>query len=175
MFPACLIIPHRSSCELYRTSSTCQHKSVLKFPELKVPYLRNLLTMLRLLVPLGQHRGSSRSGAPEVTLSGFAGGECLPLPGSKGRAFPFLLTLEGCPAPPATSLIAPRSSPKKSGNFKNRFIRPRQDWLQLTSRKRLYIPHHLVLIFMHPHIFLDKKGQNVLIFRSFLLLALFPR
>jgi len=33
----------------------------------------------------------------EVTLSGFAGGEYLPLPASKGLAFPFLLTLEGCP------------------------------------------------------------------------------
>jgi hypothetical protein len=32
-----------------------------------------------------------------VTLSGFAGGEFLPLPGSKGRAFPFLLTLDGSP------------------------------------------------------------------------------
>jgi hypothetical protein len=32
-----------------------------------------------------------------VTLSGFAGGEYLPLPASKGLAFPFLLTLDGCP------------------------------------------------------------------------------
>jgi len=29
-----------------------------------------------------------------VTLSGFAGGEYLPLPHSKGGAFPFLLTLD---------------------------------------------------------------------------------
>jgi len=36
-----------------------------------------------------------------VTLSGFAGGEYLPLPASKGLAFPSLLTLEGCPISPA--------------------------------------------------------------------------
>jgi hypothetical protein len=35
--------------------------------------------------------------ASEVTLSGFAGGEYLPLPASKGPAFPFLLTLDGSP------------------------------------------------------------------------------
>jgi hypothetical protein len=37
----------------------------------------------------------------EVILSGFAGGECLPLPVSKGPAFPFLLTLDGYPTSPA--------------------------------------------------------------------------
>jgi len=36
-----------------------------------------------------------------VTLSGFAGGEYLPLPASKGLAFPFLLTLDGYPTSPA--------------------------------------------------------------------------
>jgi hypothetical protein len=35
--------------------------------------------------------------ASAVTLSGFAGGEYLPFPASEGRAFPFLLTLDGCP------------------------------------------------------------------------------
>jgi len=35
--------------------------------------------------------------ASAVTLSGFAGGEHLPLPASEGRAFPFLLTLDGSP------------------------------------------------------------------------------
>jgi hypothetical protein len=34
-----------------------------------------------------------------VTLSGLAGGEYLPLPASKGLAFPFLLTLEGYTPP----------------------------------------------------------------------------
>jgi len=33
----------------------------------------------------------------EVTLSEFAGGEYLPLPASKGPAFPFLLTLDEVP------------------------------------------------------------------------------
>jgi hypothetical protein len=37
------------------------------------------------------------SAALAVTLPGFAGEEYLPLPRSKGGAFPFLLTLGGCP------------------------------------------------------------------------------
>jgi len=36
-----------------------------------------------------------------VTLSGFAGGEYLPLPASKGLAFPSLLTFDGYPTSPA--------------------------------------------------------------------------
>jgi hypothetical protein len=40
---------------------------------------------------------SLRSHALAVTLPGFAGEEYLPLPRSKGGAFPFLLTLGGCP------------------------------------------------------------------------------
>jgi len=39
-----------------------------------------------------------------VTLPGFAGEKCLPLPRSKGGAFPFLLTLGGCPTASAMSL-----------------------------------------------------------------------
>jgi len=53
-----------------------------------------------------------RSNAFEVTLSGFAGGEYLPLPASKGLAFPFLLTLEGYPISPATYAQEQRSPPK---------------------------------------------------------------
>jgi len=45
-----------------------------------------------------------RSNAPAVILWGFAGGEFLPLPGSKGRAFPFLLTLDGSPTAHASRL-----------------------------------------------------------------------
>jgi len=44
---------------------------------------------------------SFRFSAFEVTLSGFAGGEYLPLPASKGPAFPSLLTLDGYPTSPA--------------------------------------------------------------------------
>jgi hypothetical protein len=44
--------------------------------------------------------GSLRSQAHAVTLSAFAGGEFLPLPHSKGAAFPFLLILEGSPPLP---------------------------------------------------------------------------
>jgi hypothetical protein len=39
-----------------------------------------------------------------VTLPGFAGGEFLPLPASKGRVFPFLLILGGTPTASAMSL-----------------------------------------------------------------------
>jgi hypothetical protein len=47
---------------------------------------------------------SVRSDALAVTLPGFAGEECLPLPRSKGGAFPFLLTLGGAPPLPRISL-----------------------------------------------------------------------
>jgi hypothetical protein len=47
---------------------------------------------------------SLRSYPLAVTLSGFAGGEFLPLPASKGRAFSFLLTLDGTPTASAMSL-----------------------------------------------------------------------
>ncbi len=38
-----------------------------------------------------------RSHALALTPSELAGGESLPLPGPKGRAFPFLLALDGYP------------------------------------------------------------------------------
>ena len=44
---------------------------------------------------------SLRFSTSGVTLSGLAGGEYLPLPVSKGPAFPFPLTLDGYPTPPA--------------------------------------------------------------------------
>jgi hypothetical protein len=47
-----------------------------------------------------------------VTLSGFAGGEYLPLPASKGPAFPFPLTLDGYPTFPANFAQGQRASPK---------------------------------------------------------------
>jgi hypothetical protein len=47
---------------------------------------------------------SLRSHALAVTLPGFAGEECLPLPRPKGGAFPFLLTLGGAPPLPRMSL-----------------------------------------------------------------------
>jgi hypothetical protein len=52
---------------------------------------------------------SLRFNAFEVTLSGFAAGEYLPLPASEGLAFPFLLTLGGCPTSPATYAQGQRS------------------------------------------------------------------
>jgi len=61
-----------------------------------------------------------RFNASKVTLSGFAGGEYLPLPASKGPAFPSvrlssrrsLLTLDGYPASPANFAQGQRLSPK---------------------------------------------------------------
>ncbi len=53
---------------------------------------------------------SLRFSAFEVTLSGLAGGEYLPLPASKGLAFPFLLTLDGYPTSPANYAHGQRCS-----------------------------------------------------------------
>ena len=53
---------------------------------------------------------SLRFSTSEVTLSGFAGGEYLPLPTSKGLAFPFLLTLDGYPTSPANFAHGQRCS-----------------------------------------------------------------
>jgi len=47
-----------------------------------------------------------------VTLSGLPGGEYLPLPASKGLAFPFLLTLDGYPTSPAIYAQGQRFSPE---------------------------------------------------------------
>jgi len=55
-----------------------------------------------------------RFNASEVTLSGFAGGEYLPLPTSKGPAFPFLLTLDGYPTSPADCAQKQRSPSEKT-------------------------------------------------------------
>ena len=45
-----------------------------------------------------------------MTLPGFAGGECLPLPRSKGGVFPFLLILGGCPTASANVAQGQRCS-----------------------------------------------------------------
>ncbi|NIQ37315.1 MAG: hypothetical protein GTN81_01805 [Proteobacteria bacterium] len=50
-----------------------------------------------ILISLHSHRLA-------VTLSRFAGGESLPLPRSKGGAFPFLLSFDGTPPLPLTPL-----------------------------------------------------------------------
>ncbi len=55
-----------------------------------------------------------RFNTSKVTLSGFAGGEYLPLPASKGPAFPFLLTLDGYPTSPADYAQKQQYPPEKS-------------------------------------------------------------
>jgi hypothetical protein len=52
--------------------------------------------------PSGERPRPFRSNTPEVTLSGFAGGEFLPLRRSEGGAFPFLLILDGVPTSPSS-------------------------------------------------------------------------
>ena len=69
----------------------------MKFLDFRVHYLRRR-TPLSLRCARGQ---AFRSDALEVTLSGFAGGETLPLPRSEGGAFPFRSAeLTTKPAPP---------------------------------------------------------------------------
>jgi hypothetical protein len=84
------------------------------------PFLREyVLQALEFVVFFESSSGSLlslRSEAHAVTLSGFAGGEFLPLPASKGRAFPFLLTLDGTPTASAMSLRDTRL-PKMGGSF----------------------------------------------------------
>ncbi len=55
-----------------------------------------------------------RFNASKVTLSGFACGEYLPLPASKGPAFPFPLTLDGYPTSSADYAQKQRSHLEKS-------------------------------------------------------------
>jgi hypothetical protein len=74
---------------------------------------------------------SLRSNASKVTLSGFAGGEYLPRPASKGLAFPFLLALDGYPTSPANYAHGQRFSPGTQEN------RERQN---LNSRSELLLP-----------------------------------
>ena len=96
----------------------------LEFAEYYRKYYCKSLTLFEISIS-GGTPSSLRFHASEVTLSGFAGGECLPLPASKGPAFPFPS------APLRTSSAHPRwvphfsgklrsgttESPKKSGHF----------------------------------------------------------
>jgi len=54
-------------------------------------YFHNLLIIWQTLFLISENPCPFASPAFEVTLSGLAGGEYLPLPASKGLAFPFLL------------------------------------------------------------------------------------
>ena len=60
-------------------------------------YFHNLLIIWQTLFLINENPCPFASPAFEVTLSGLAGGEYLPLQASKGLAFPFLLTLDGYP------------------------------------------------------------------------------
>ncbi len=60
---------------------------------------------------------SLRSYALALTPSELAGGESLPLPGSKGRAFPFLLALDGCPTASADVAQEQEGLLEKSGKL----------------------------------------------------------
>ena len=77
----------------------------MKFPGSCRGFFRNLLIMVRNQSLHKRTSLSPRFRASGVTLSGLAGGESLPLPASKGPAFPFLLVRDGYPTPSAISLI----------------------------------------------------------------------
>jgi len=75
-------------------------------------YFHNLFIIWQILFFISENPCPFASPAFEVTLSGLAGGEYLPLPASKGLAFPFLLTLDGYPTSPAIYAQGQRFSPK---------------------------------------------------------------
>ena len=75
-------------------------------------YFHNLFIIWQILFLSSENPCPFASPAFEVTLSGLAGGEYLPLPASKGLAFPFLLTLDGYPTSPAIYAQGQRFSPK---------------------------------------------------------------
>jgi hypothetical protein len=75
-------------------------------------YFHNLLIMSQILSLMSEDPCPFASPAFELTLSGLAGGEYLPLPASKGLAFPFLLTLDGYPTSPAMYAQGQRFPPK---------------------------------------------------------------
>ena len=74
-------------------------------------YFHNLFVIYQTLFFISENPCPFASPAFEVTLSGLAGGEYLPLPASKGLAFPFLLTLDGYPTSPAIYAQGQRFSP----------------------------------------------------------------
>jgi hypothetical protein len=82
--------------------------AIIKYGNL-APNIKNLLFEFSNGILL-----SLRSHALAVTLSGFAGGETLPFPRSKGGAFPFLLTVDGCPTASA-NVAQGQKDPRKSG------------------------------------------------------------
>ena len=75
-------------------------------------YFPNLLIIYQILFLISENPCPFASPAFEVTISGLAGGEYLPLPASKGLAFPFLLTLDGYPTSPAIYAQGQRFSPR---------------------------------------------------------------
>jgi hypothetical protein len=77
---------------------------------------------------------SLRFSAYGVTLSGLAGGEYLPLPASKGPAFPFLLTLDGYPTPPADFAQGQRSSSRKQSNTRTKNFNSHSELVSLVFR-----------------------------------------
>ncbi len=84
----------------------------LEFPEFYGVYFHNLLIVSQVLFFMSENPCPFASPAFEVTFSGLAGGEYLPLPASKGLAFPSLLTLDGYPTSPAIDAQGQGFSPK---------------------------------------------------------------
>jgi hypothetical protein len=72
-----------------------------------------------------------------VTLSGFAMGEYLPLPRSKGGAFPSLLTLGGCPAAAAKFVQKHQLLLSLKGRGRIEYLRAAVIWRELIEIKHL--------------------------------------
>jgi len=85
---------------------------ILEFPEFHRVYFHNLFIIWQIVFLMSEDPCPFRFPAFEVTLSGLAGGEYLPLPASKGLAFPFLLTLHGYLTSPAIYAQGQWFSPK---------------------------------------------------------------
>jgi hypothetical protein len=84
----------------------------LEFPEFYRVYFYNLFIIYQIVFFISESPCPFASPAFEVTLSGLTGREYLPLPASKGLAFPFLLTLNGYSTSPAIYAQGQRFSPK---------------------------------------------------------------
>jgi hypothetical protein len=87
-----------------------------------------------------------------VTLSGFAMGEYLPLPRSKGGAFPSLLTLGGCPAAAAKFVQKHQVLLSLKGRGRIEYLRSAVIWRELIEIKHL-VPElgcsELIILFMN--------------------------
>jgi hypothetical protein len=99
-----LIAPFRYAMHIREKISRSFLVFLLRFFVTKRSFIEIYFSLVNTIVP--------SLNASEATLSGLAGGEYLPLPVSKGPAFPFLLALDGFPTSPADFAHGQPCSPK---------------------------------------------------------------